>query len=243
MPDARFTFRADDPASETLLAGFTHPGIAGLSAVDHLVKHLDFEQIGHVRATGLPAIAPFEDGVPRHPIRVYAGGDVTVLVSETFLPLSVAEPFADALFSWIADTGLDEIAVLYGIPYPHGPEDHAVSAVATPAYRDRRLADVDIRSASGGFFDGIVGECLLRGLADESAVGAFVTPSHPPGPDLEAALRLLDTIQQVYGLDVAEDALAAEIERMRQYYAELAERLTTMEEGTPREFSEDRMYM
>jgi uncharacterized protein len=118
-----------------------------------------------------------------------------------------------------------------------------VSVVATDAYRDRRLADVEVRPATGGFFDGIVGEWLLRGLDGGPAVGTFVTPSHPPGPDLEAALCLLDAIQRVYGLDVAEDALAAEIERMRQYYAELAERLRTVEEGTPREFSEDRMFM
>lgn len=244
MPEPRFTVDAADPVGDALLVGLTYPGIAGLSAVDHLVKHLDFDEIGHVETSGLPSIAPFEDGVPRHPLRLYTGEGVTVLVGETFLPLSVAEPFTDALFEWLAATPLDEVALLYGIPYPHGPEDHDVSVVATPDYRERRLGDHDIRTASGGFFDGAVGESLLRGLdADRPAVATFVTPSHPPGPDLEAALRLLDTIQRVYGLDVAEDALAEQIERMRAYYDELAERMTSMEEAAPREFSEDRMFM
>lgn len=243
MPDPSFTFEADAPTGKTLLAGFTHPGIAGLSAVDHLVKHLDFERIGHVETRGLPTIAPFEDGRPRHPVRLYAGGGVTVLVSETFLPLSATEAFTDGLLDWLTDTSLDEVAVLYGIPYPHGPEGHDVSVVATDAYRERRLEGHDIQAATGGFFDGVVGDLLLRGLETGPDVGAFVTASHPPGPDLEAALRLLDTIQEVYGLDVAEEALAAEIERMRQYYAEMAERLAAIEGETSREFSEDRMYM
>jgi uncharacterized protein len=244
MPDPSFSVTADDPVGESLLVGLTHPGIAGLSAVDHLVKHLDFEAIGHVETSGLPSIAPFEDGVPRQPLRLYTGEGVTVLVGETFLPLSVAEPFTGALFEWLAATPLEEVALLHGIPYPHGPEDHDVSVVATPDYRERRLGEHDIRTATGGFFDGVVGESLLRGLdPDQPAVGTFVTPSHPPGPDLEAALRLLDAIQRVYDLEVAEEALAAQIERMRAYYDELAERMTSMEETAPREFSEDRMYM
>lgn len=248
--DSRFEVRAvpSAAAGETLVVGFSLPGMAGLSAADYLVKHRDFEQIGHVRTRGFPAIAPFEDGTPRHPIRVYADDEteLTVLVCELFVPVFAAEAFADGLLDWVGDTDLTDIAVLHGIPYPHGPEGHDVYVTATPEYRERRLDGVDVKPLSGGFLDGIVGELVLRGLeADGVPVGAFITPSHPPGPDLEAALLLLDALQRVSGVSVERDELEQLAARMRSYYGELADRMQSLEEGAvaTREYPEDRMFM
>lgn len=248
--DPRFEVHADPEATagESLVAGFSAPGMAGLSASDYLVKHLEFEQIGHVRAHGFPAIAPFENGTPRQPVRLYADADagLTVLVCELFVPVWAAEAFADGLLDWLADTALSDIAVLHGIPFPHGPDGHAVYTTATPTYRERHLADVDLSALSGGFLDGIVGELVLRGLDDGGMpVGAFITPSHPPGPDLEAALLLLDALQQVSGVRVDREELEALASEMRTYYAELADRMQALEaaEAGPQEHPEDRMFM
>ncbi|MFB6166347.1 MAG: proteasome assembly chaperone family protein [Haloarculaceae archaeon] len=253
MPEAtQFTVRADPGAAtgDALVVGLAMPGMAGLSASDYLVKHLEFESIGHVTATEFPAIAPFENGRARQPMRLYAHGDanLTVLVCELFVPVWAAEAFANGVLSWHAETGLSEIALLHGIPFPHGPDNHEVYVTATDAYAEARLDGVDVEPLTGGFLDGVAGELVLRGLeADGVPVGTFVTPSHPPGPDLQAALLLLDGLQRTYGLAVDRAELERQAEELRQYYTELSERMQSMADGDQpigsRDYPEDRMFM
>lgn len=250
MTDPTFEVATSTDAAEgPLVVGISQMGLAGLSAVDYVVKHLDLAEIGRVSATGLPAVAPFEDGEPRHPVRLYASPDdgLTVLVGELFVPVWAAEPFVDGLLEWTASAGIEEIALLHGVPFPHAPEGHQVYSVATGAYREANLAGTDVEPLEGGFLDGVAGELLLRAL-DGSAppVGAFVTPTHPPGPDLDAALLLLGAIQDVYGFAVDEAELERMAEEMREYYSELADRMEELgrsDAAGSRDFPEDRMYM
>lgn len=244
--DPAFAVEADPTAAtgETLVAGFSLPGMAGLTAADYLVKQHDFEQMGYVRTRGLPAIAPFEHGTPRHPIRLYGDEDagLTVLVCELFVPVSAAEAFAEGLLAWVTETDLSDITILHGVPFEHGPDGHDVFVTATPAYQETRLDGVELRSLGGGFMDGVLGELALRGLEPDGVpVGALVTPSHPPGPDLEAALLLLDALQDVVGVTVDREAMEQSAEEMRTYYQELADRLEATERSS--EYPEDRMFM
>ena len=109
--------------------------------------------------------------------------DMTVFVSELFLPVGVGEPFCDALVSFANEREIEEITVVYGVPFAHGPDEHAVFYVATEEYRTAHFDDTDVRPLGGGFFDGFLGELMLRGLdADAPPVGAFVTPAHPRVP-------------------------------------------------------------
>ncbi|MFB6171199.1 MAG: proteasome assembly chaperone family protein [Haloarculaceae archaeon] len=236
---------------ETLLVGMAGRGVAGLTAADYLVTHVETTQIGHVTTQNLPDITPFSEGVPRHPIRLYstANSDVTVLIGELFPPVWVADALADALLDWIAAQGLREITVLAGEPFPHSEEEHVVFHVATDEYRTRHFGDgaTDVPPLQGGFFDGVVGELLVRAIdGDAPPTGVLVTPTHIPGPDLNAALRLLEALGPVCGIEVAEDELRERADEMEQYYQSLAERMRAMEEGQStdrQEYPGDRMYM
>lgn len=248
-PAYTVSVETDEPIEGPLFVGLSNVGMAGLTAVDFLVSHLEFERIGHVQARGLPDITPVEDGVPRHPMRVYASpqGEYCVLLSELFVPVWAADAFADGILAWIDSTGIDEMAVFHGIPFPHGPEEHDVFYVATPTYRDRRLEGTDVPPASGGVLDGVAGELAARSLDGEAPpLGAYVTPTHPPGPDLEASLRYLDLLRTVYGLEIDDDQLRERAAELQRYYAELADRMASLEaqEGPgSQNFPEDRMFM
>lgn len=252
-PTPAFEFRTDDadvdPGSHVVL-GLANPGVVGLTAVSHLVEKLETTQIGHVRNRGLPDITPFSEGTPRFPSRLYAvpDADATFLVSEVFLPVSVSELFVDGLLSFVDANDIDELTVVHGVPFPHGPDEHAVFAVGTDEYHRRRIEGTEIRPLRGGFFDGVVGELLTRGLEREGlAVGALVTPAHPPGPDFDGALLTLSALESVYGLTVDRTELEQRSEEMRRYYEQLAERMRTLEESDVdprmREYPDDRMYM
>jgi len=241
---------ADADLGETLFVSLSGVGLAGLSALDYLARQFELEQIGHVSTHGLPDIAPFEDGQPRHPMRLYSDDDIdaTILVTELFVPTWAADSFAEALRTWLTGSSIREVTLLHGVPFPHAPDEHDVFYVANSAYRDRRLEDTEIRPLKGGVFDGVVGELAVWSLAaDAPPVGVFVTPTHPPGPDFDAALLFLDALQDVYDFELDEAELRRTAEDRKRHYQELADQLQAMQETDPsrmgRDAPEDRMYM
>ncbi|WP_042662697.1 proteasome assembly chaperone family protein [Haloferax sp. ATB1] len=238
-PDFQITH--DTPPSRALLCGFSSFGLAGLTAVDFIVDHLDLEQTGHLTVEGLPAVTPFEDGRPRHHTRLFSRDDldVTVLVGELFVPAVHGTQFGNAILEWTERNQVEELAVLSGIPMAHGPDEHRVFYIATDDYREARLADSDIPPMGRGFFDGTNAALVERGIGSPLGVGVYVTPVHAQVPDVEAAIRLVDAADDVYDLGVDSSPLESFAAEVQQYYAELAERLHDSEADLP----EDRMYM
>jgi uncharacterized protein len=242
-PGVTPTFRLDiETSPEVLITGFTGPGLAGLTAVDYLVERLEMEQIGHLRTENVATITPFEKGRPYHPIRMFGhpDRDIAVLTSALFVPVPLAERFADALVDPADAAGFDEIATLSGIPIPHGPEDHRTFFVATDDYRERRLPEGLVTPMGTGLTDGVNAALLSRGLDSPPAVGVFVTPVHAQSPDVEAALRLVETVSTVYDLDVDLEPLEAFADEIEHYYRDLAERI---EQAREPDLPDDRMYM
>ena len=238
---ASFEIESKSP-HETVIAGFSQFGLAGLTAVDYLVDHLEFEEVGHVNADQLPAITPFENGRPRRHTRLFSHADheLTVLVGELFVPVWAAKPFTDAVLDWTEAHGVREVTVLHGVPIPHGPDEHRTFYVATDDYREHRLADLDVPAMGRGFLDGINAELVARGMSSALRAGVFVTPVHTQAPDAEAAIRLLDAVERAYGVDIDTGPLEEFAGEIKEYYESLANRLAERVES---EVPEDRMYM
>ncbi|WP_123534028.1 proteasome assembly chaperone family protein [Halosimplex salinum] len=228
--------------ADVLVAGFSEFGLAGLTAVDYLVQQLDLEPHGHVTTPDLPTITPFDEGTPRHPIRLFSNDSepLVVLMSELFVPVTAAQSFSDALLDWTGESAVDDIAVLSGVQVPHVETDHRTFYVATEDYQQARLSDADVPPMSSGFTDGVKASLLARGIDTSVRACVYATPAHPQAPDAEAALRLVETVDDVYDLGVDTgpmESFAADIER---HYRDLAER---MAQARDVETPEDRMYM
>jgi uncharacterized protein len=239
--DPEFEFTHDTQPSDALLCGFSEFGLAGLTAADFLVDHLELEQTGHVAVDGLPAITPFENGTPRHHTRFFSkpGVDVTVLVGELFVPVGVSAGFSDALAAWLDDNDVEETAVLSGVPVAHGPDGHRTFYVATDDYREARLDGADVPPMGNGFLDGLEAELLAQGIDSDRRACVYTTPVHAQAPDVEAAIRLVDTVSDVYDLDVDTGPLEAFAAEVAQHYEALSERVQRAEDERP----DDRMYM
>lgn len=272
-----------EPAS-TVIGGFSQFGLAGLTAVDFLVDHLELEQTGHLSAEGLPTITPFENGRPRHPTRLFSRDDldVTLLVGELFVPNSLAEPFSRAILDWTERANVDEFAVLSGAPFPHGPAEHRAFYIASDDYRTVHFPDDDpdvvediaaadtaegsdttdrdgsdtadgggsdtadasetraVRPMANGFLDGTNAALMARSMESDLRGCVYVTPVHQQVPDVDAAIRLVEAVEEVYGLDVDTGPLEAFASQVGDYYRSLADRL---EEQAEEEQPSDRMYM
>ena len=223
--------QAAEPTSETLIAGFSTFGLAGLTAVDYIVDHLGLEERGHVAVDQLPTITPFENGTPRHHTRLFSrdGLDVTVLVGDLFIPPVAAEAFSTALLDWTAANDVAEVTVLSGVPIPHGPDGHRVFYVASEDYQERRLSSTELPPMTEGFLDGVNASLMQCGLETDLATGILTTPVHSQGPDVEAALRLIEGVRSIYGLDIDTEPLEAFAAEVRNYYEGLSQHLDAAE--------------
>ena len=240
--DPEFYVTHEPDPGRTLVIAFSQFGLAGLTALDFLVDHLDLEETGHITAEQLPSITPFSDGEPRHHTRLYSRPefDFTYLVGELFVPVFAAAPFSRAILSWTDQNAIEEIVVLSGIPIAHGPDEHGTFYIATEDYRERRLSDTDLPPMGSGFLDGVNAALIERGMDTDLAVGLYATPVHSQVPDVDAALRLLDTLTAVYDLDVDTAPLENFAEEIERHYQELSERITSADR---RVVPEDRMFM
>lgn len=240
--EPEFAFTHTTEPSDALLCGFSEFGLAGLTAADFLVDHLELEQTGHVAVEGLPAITPFENGTPRHHTRFFSKPDVdvTVLVGELFVPVSVSGVFSSALATWLDDNDVQETAVLSGVPVAHGPDGHRTFYIATDDYQEARLEDADVPPMGNGFLDGVNAELLARGIGSDRRACVYTTPVHAQAPDVEAAIRLVDAVSDVYDLDVDTGPLEAFAAEVAQHYEELSERVQRVADD---ERPDDRMYM
>ncbi|MFW5928834.1 MAG: proteasome assembly chaperone family protein [Halobacteriota archaeon] len=240
-----FEVSHEGEASDTLLVGLAETGMAGLTAAQYVVEHLGFERRGHVSTDELPSITPFEGGVPRHHTRLFSRDDVdlTVLTGELLVPLWVARSFSDSVLEWTRENDVREIVFMSGVALPHRPDEHAVYYVATEDYRESRLVDSGVPPMAGGFLEGVSAELVQRGIDSPLSVGVFVTPVHPVAQDVEAAVRLLEGFDDVYGFGVDRAPLEDYAEHVNDYYTQLAERIDEERDGIAGRVAEDRMFI
>ncbi len=231
-----------DGSTETLVAGFAEYGLAGLTAVDYLVRELDLEQTGHISVDELPAVTPFSDGTPRRHTRLYTRPDldVSLLVGELVIPLPAAEAFGAAILEHTHGSDVEEVVVLSGVPVAHGPEDHRAFYVASEDYQRARLADVDVTPMSGGILGGVNGELMQQALDSPLQTCILTTPVHAQVPDVDAALLLIEALDEIYDLGVDVGPLEEFAEAVAGQYEELAAHLEAQAEEAA---AEDRMYM
>jgi len=241
--DCQFAVTDEGADVNHVVAGFAAYGLAGLTAVDYLRERLDLEACGFVTTDATPAITPFENGRPHHHTRILSKPDldVAVLHGGLFVPTFAAHEFTRAILEWTERANVGEFAVCSGVPVPHGPDDHRTFHVATADYYDARLADADpaVPGMQNGFLDGVDAALVERGMTSDLAVGVYVTPVHDHVPDVDAAIRLVDTVTDRYDLDVDTGPLEAFAEDVAAYYQRLRERLDAMPES---DRPEDRMF-
>lgn len=249
MTDGRdtpdFHVHSETEPSDTVLCGFSEFGLAGLTAVDYLVEQLEFEEMGHILVDQLPAITPFENGTPRHHTRLFSreDGDLTVMVGELFVPPQAAKPFADSVLDWTEANGVEEAVVLSGVPIAHGPDDHRAFYIASHDYQQAHgLESTDVTPMAGGFLDGVNGAITACGMASSLRTCVLTTPAHAQAPDVEAALRLLDAVEDIYDLDLDTGPLEAFAAEVSSHYRELADRIQAQQEELG-PVPDDRMYM
>jgi len=173
----------------TLIEGFPDLGLAGTIGTRYIVEKLNFEQIGFINSRLLLPILRISNGVPMHPVRIYANKKlkVVIVMAEQIIPNQVAHVFTESLVNWIKKKGIKRVIATSGIRVPNGK---GVYAFASDEKSKKVITKNKIELIQNGVSSGITA-LLMLALKDNKMEAFCLLGNAKNNADYEAAAEIV----------------------------------------------------
>jgi len=197
----RVKMTGEFPKDATVIEAFPSRGYVSTLATNHMIKQMEMEQIGHMECDKLDAIAVVHDGLPKHPIRIYAKNKIIIVFSELIIPFNLTHEFTTAMDEWFGELNPRSAIFLASIPGVETDKEHEILAVSTDERISKKIEGLTIKKMDEGVLTGISSslmlKCVSRGIP---ATSLMVETSYIP--DVLAASSLLDILAKIVDIDV-----------------------------------------
>lgn len=228
-----------DVEGAIVIDGFPSVGLVSSIVANYLIDTLQMEQIGIVESPAFPTVSLVRNGVPQHPVRIYAGrppddragrvaDKIVAFVSEFHPAPQIIHPLATAIMDWVQEQRCGFLVSPEGLVVDRPANDKGRGGSA-------KLADVKVYGVAStrkarelyiepntlpfteGVITGIAGVLLNEGRRRGVDVLTFLAEAQADYPDARAAARVIETINRIL-LRTPLDAvpLYAEAERIEQ---------------------------
>ena len=229
-----------DVEGAIVIDGFPSVGLVSSIVANYLIDTLEMEQIGIVESSAFPTVALVRNGVPQHPVRIYAGhppadragrgaDKLVAFVSEFHPAPGVIYPLATSILDWVQE---QRCSLLVS---PEGLVVEAAPHTTLRASRPPRLNDVKVYGVAStrkarelyiepnmipfaeGVITGIAGVLLNEGRRRGFDVLTFLAEAQADYPDARAAAKVIETINRILLRTPLDPVpLYAEAERIEQ---------------------------
>jgi len=189
--------------------GFPDVGLVGTIAAYHLIDKLGLKQIAYVESDDFPPVVIIHKGRPVPPLRIYAGGDLMVVVSEIPIKSSLLYPVSKKLVQWFNNKNVKLVIPLGGVPHPKRMEvdNLAVYGISVNKQTDKILDKWGIQMMEEGISVGahslIIYECMRKKM---NAV-YLMAESHAKYPDPESAAAVIKKLNSILEINIPVDEL------------------------------------
>ena len=194
---------ASIPNDAVMINGLPDVGLVGLLAASHIVSSLKLREVGSIESNMLPPMIVLHGGLPKSPVRLFAGDSIIVLLSETAIPLPLLRPLASGLVEWTQKKKIQLMMSLGGMAVANRQDIDSPKVFA--ALSEKRLEEKLNGSAElldEGYIVGAYG-LLLRKCAQASIPGiALLTQSYYNYPDPVAAAAALTSVNKILQLKI-----------------------------------------
>jgi uncharacterized protein len=195
------------PKRPVIIDGLPDVGLVGLLAASYIITSLNLQEVGSFESEQLPPMIVLHRGLPKSPIRIFAGKSLVIVISETAVPTNLLRPLANAFVDWAKGKDAQLVLSLGGMAVANRQDLDALKVFA--ALSDLSL-EPKLNGAAEVLEEGyIVGAygLILRRCAELSVPAiTLLTQSHYNYPDPEAAGAALTAVNKILGLkvDIAE---------------------------------------
>ncbi len=234
-----------DVEGAIVLDGFPSVGLVSSIVANYLVDTLQMEQIGIVESPSFPTVSLVRNGIPQHPVRIYAGrpkdkagrggaDKIVAFVSEFHPTPTVILPLATAILDWAQEQRCSLLVSPEGlvVESPNPPRrgraglgDVKVFGIAST----KKAADLYIEPNTIPFTEGVItgiaGVLLNEGRRRGFDVLTFLAEAQADYPDARAAAKVIETINRILLRTPLDPVpLYAEAERIEQQLLQIQRR-------------------
>lgn len=211
----------DIPEVDCLVAGFPGNGLIGGIASEQMISTLGLEQVASLDCDDFPPTAVIFDGVPRRPVRFFAGKGFMLVKSDMVIPPDSASKIAKAVIRWIKDLGVKEVIIFDGIPEREESEENKVWGVLS-MHEAGDLADkLGIELIHRGAISGIASSLLLNASENKLDAVGLLAEGNTNMPDPRAAANILEIFAKHKELDISTEELIKSAEQLEQELSQL----------------------
>jgi len=189
------------PKNATLIEAFPSRGYVSTIAANHMIRQLKMEQVGHMESDHLDAVAVVHDGIPMHPIRIYAKDDLVIVFSELIIPFNIVHEFSQATGDWLKTLKPKNAILLASVPGVESKEEHEIMMVSTDEPMLAKLRKLKVREMQEGVLTGMSSSLMIKccGLSIP-ATSLMVETSYVP--DVLASAALLKILSELLNVNV-----------------------------------------
>lgn len=206
------------PKGAVIVTGLPDVGLVGLLAASHIIRELKLKEAGVIESDLLPPMIVLHGGLPKAPIRIFSGGTLAVVISETVIPTQLIRPLSSAIVDWARSKDAKLMLSLGGMAVANRQDIDAPKVFA--ALSSKELEEMLHGAAEileEGYIVGAYG-LILRKCAEMSVPAiTLMTQSYYNYPDPVAAAAALTAVNSILDLkmDVSELSKRGEEIRLR----------------------------
>jgi uncharacterized protein len=253
-----------DVEGALVIDGFPSVGLVSSIVANYLIDTLEMEQIGIVESPAFPTVSLVRDGIPQHPVRIYAGrpghghggegaDKLVAFVSEFHPAPAVIHPLATSILDWVQEQRCSLLVSPEGLVVEADPRH--------PKGRGARLTDVKVYGVAStkrarelyiepntipfaeGVITGIAGVLLNEGRRRGFDVLTFLAEAQADYPDARAAAKVIETINSILLHSPLDPVpLYAEAERIEQQLLSIQRHAADRSRPEPAPQSSQPMY-
>ena len=192
----------------TFICGLPGVGLVGNIVANFLVNNLKLKQVGIIDGPVFPSISVVKDGIPNHPMRLYAGeqicndgkcNQIVICVSDFVPPVSATKDLVDCIFDWAKEKGCTSFIVGEGfsIPQKNQDKDSIVYGVSSTEASKDWINNAKVTPFEFGTIGGFTGVMLNQGRLRSVNVLGLLAEVEEDIPDALAASKIIEAIDKL----------------------------------------------
>ncbi len=234
------------PEYDCLVAGFPSTGLIGGIASEQLINTLDLEQVASIKCEDFPPTAVIFEGVPRRPVRFFAGENFLLVKSDMVVPPELAPGLANTIINFAVDEGVEDVIIFDGIPKTESgdedDEEKKVWGVLSSHAAETEAEELDVDIISRGAISGISSSLLLNAHEQEIKAIGMLAEGKPKMPDPRASASLLQRFAEYKDIDIETDSLIESAEKLEEQYAKMVDQANQAQKDIERKSAHPPLY-
>lgn len=233
------------PEYDVLVAGFPGTGLIGGIASEQLINTLDLKQVASIDCEQFPPTAVIFEGIPRRPVRFFAGEKFLLVKSDMVIPPDLSSSLAKTIIDFALDQGVEEVIIFDGIPKSdqgEEEEENKVWGVLSSHAAETEAEKLDLEIISRGAISGISSSLLLNAHEKDIKAVGMLAEGKPKMPDPRASATLLERFADYRDIDIETDSLIESAEKLEEQYAQMVDQANKAQKDMDRKSAHPPLY-